>query len=87
MHLWSVQHYACRNGHADVVTLLLDHRADPNIQTKSGGATPLHRAAYGGHLRIVYQLMHARADASIIDSDGKTALHKVSNVPSDIVKS
>ena len=43
----------------------------------AGGATPLHRAAYAGHRDIVELLLSNGADPRLVDSDGKTALHKV----------
>ncbi|XP_030838138.1 ankyrin repeat domain-containing protein 39-like [Strongylocentrotus purpuratus] len=73
---YTALHYACRNGHRDIVSTLLQHGANPNVLTRSGRASPLHRAAYGGHLEIVSQLLLAKADAGLVDSDAKTALHK-----------
>ena len=66
--------YAAREGHADVVELLLQLGADPNAATASGGATALHRAAYMGHLAVVQLLLRAGADAARQDADGQTAL-------------
>lgn len=43
----------------------------------TGGATPLHRAAYSGHTDIAQLLINSGADVRLVDSDGKTALHKV----------
>ena len=76
-----LQHYCCRNGHKDVCQLLLQRGANPNIQTKSGGVTPLHRAVYSGHGDIVKLLLASGADSLIQDSDGKLPLHKVSLIP------
>eukprot|EP00884_Botryococcus_braunii_P007456 jgi/Botrbrau1/16711/Bobra.0270s0002.1 len=53
--------------------------AHPNAATRSGRATPLHRAAYMGHLHIVQTLLQAGADASLQDSDGESALHKAAS--------
>lgn len=50
--------------------------ADPNRQTKAGGATPLHRAAFMGHVDVVQLCLRAGADPSIRDADGKTSLDK-----------
>ena len=47
-----------------------------NSQTP-GGVTPLHRAAYCGHEGVVKELIKNHADVRIVDSDGRTALHKV----------
>lgn len=66
--------YAAREGHADVVGLLLQMGAKPNAATKSGGSTALHRAAYMGHLQVVRRLLDAGADAAQQDADGQTAL-------------
>lgn len=68
-------HYACRQGHARVVDLLLTCGAEVDKQTK-GGATALHRAAYQGHLKCVQLLLDRNANCTLADSDGKTALHK-----------
>lgn len=56
--------------------LLLSLGADANAATASGGATPLHRAAFTGHLSIVQLLLSAAAAPSAQDADGQTALHK-----------
>lgn len=39
---------ACRNGHLDIVELLLSHNADANRPAKAG-LLPLHVAAQQGH--------------------------------------
>lgn len=71
----TLQIYACRQGHSDIIELLLGHGARPDVQTK-GGATALHRASYHGHLKCVSLLISKGADCTLVDSDGKTALHK-----------
>ena len=49
----------------------------PFPTSPAGGATPLHRAAYSGHTDIAQLLIRSGADVRLVDSDGKTALHKV----------
>ena len=71
------QHYAARNGHLNICQILIDHSASPNVQTKSGKVTPLHRAAYCGHTEIVKLLVKHGGDTTIQDADGKLPLHKV----------
>jgi len=57
-------HYAARNGHNDVIDLLLHrHDASPNIPS-GDGTTPLHMACYGGHPSTVKHLVETHnADA------------------------
>ncbi|XP_022088066.1 ankyrin repeat domain-containing protein 39-like [Acanthaster planci] len=73
---YTALHYASRNGHTEIISILLQHQADPNSATRSGGVTPLHRAAYSGHFDIVKLLLDWRASPLLCDQDGKSSLHK-----------
>ena len=73
---YSPLHYAARNNHEEICQMLLTKGANPNIYTYSGKSTPLHRAAYMGHLNIVKLLLKYKADLDCQDSDGLTPLHK-----------
>jgi len=75
-----VQHYAARNGHAEICDLLLRSGAEVNTVTRTGHVSPLHRAAYCGHCRVIQLLLQYGAVTSLRDADGKTALHKVNSV-------
>jgi ankyrin repeat protein len=55
---------ACRNGHRDVVSLLLEHRAHINRPSKSG-ATPLYAACSGSHYELASFLLERGADPSL----------------------
>ncbi|CAK1603146.1 unnamed protein product [Parnassius mnemosyne] len=41
-------HYAARSGHVNICNILLQNGADINAETRSGKATPLHKAAAAG---------------------------------------
>ena len=73
---YTALHFAAREGHLNIVKLLIDHGADVNKQTTVGGATALHRAAFTGKLSVVRTLIQAGANPCIKDADGQTALHK-----------
>lgn len=45
---YTALHYAARNGFVDICKVLLQYGADIDAQTKSAGATPLHKAAASG---------------------------------------
>ena len=47
---------------------------NPNIPLDNG-ATPLYIASKNGYLRIVKQLLKARADPDLSDSSGQAPLH------------
>lgn len=68
--------YAAREGHQDIVQLLLELGADPDAATQAGRATALHRAAFMGHQAIVQLLLAGGATPGMRDADGQTALHK-----------
>ncbi len=55
--------YAAENGHADVVSYLLDKGADLTVYNNS----PLRDAAEGGHLAVVKILLQAGADINAFD--------------------
>lgn len=49
-------HYAAKYGHAEVVELLIQHRAQVNA-LDGVGCTPLHYAALNGHKDVVRILL------------------------------
>ena len=63
---------AARDGHVDIVRLLLDV-VDVNVQDKEG-CTALMKAVTRGHENIVRALLGAGADVNKKDSDKRTAL-------------
>ncbi|CAH2243411.1 ankyrin repeat domain-containing protein 39-like isoform X1 [Pararge aegeria] len=74
---YTALHYAARNGHVDICSILLKNGAYINTQTRCGKATPLHKAAAAGKEATVKYLIQHRAQLDLQDADGKTALHKV----------
>ncbi|XP_047508420.1 ankyrin repeat and SAM domain-containing protein 1A-like isoform X8 [Pieris napi] len=63
-------HRASKNGHKEVVQVLLAAGIDPNIRTNSG--TPLHDAACFGKASVVRILLAKGADLRALDGRGKT---------------
>ncbi|XP_039747690.1 uncharacterized protein LOC120624931 [Pararge aegeria] len=63
-------HRAAKNGHVEVVQVLLAAGIDPNIRTNSG--TPLHEAACFGKASVVRILLEAGADLNEVDGRDKT---------------
>jgi len=64
--------YAARNGVIEVVRVLLEAGADPDV--KGGGFTPLGIAALNGHTRTVQLLLKAGADVDKKSDNGFTPL-------------
>lgn len=69
-------HWACRGGHAEIVTLLLSKGAT-NMSQNRMGDTPLHLAAYGNHFEAVQTLL---------DSGVTSVKNKAGSLPSDLAK-
>lgn len=67
---------ACKLNRSDLVHLLLQKGADPNVLSVYK-KSPLHYAAdqYGGNLDIVNMLLDCGAKPNVQDDDGNTALH------------
>ena len=65
---------AAEQGHADVVTVLLQHGANVHA-TDPVGMTALHLAAWRGDLAMAQILLHYEADVNVLNAIGQTALH------------
>ena len=68
-----LMHAAARYGHADILSLLLEHGAD--VDERDSSQTPLHRALCFGKLKAVRFLLDRGADISARDVDDWTPLH------------
>ena len=68
-------YFTSHSGHEEVVKLLLDSWADPNVSNFGVHWTPLHRAAYSGQEVAVKLLLEAGADVNKANSNGSTPLH------------
>jgi hypothetical protein len=66
-------HWACRNGHEDIVSLLLKHGARINAQSNNG-FTLLHWATENGREAVASLLLENGADPTITDCGGNTPL-------------
>jgi len=67
-------HVAAEYGYSEIVEVLLEHGADPNIRDKYG-ETPLHVAAAFGNSKVVEVLLEHGADPNARDDYGATPLH------------
>ena len=70
---WAPLHYAAANGHADVITLLLENYAYPDAESPNG-TTPLMMAAMYGNAASVSVLLAGGADPSLKNHLGLNAL-------------
>lgn len=64
---------AAAAGHAKIVKMLLEYRADPNVR-EQGGYTPLHAAAQNGDEAMIRILLYGGADLDVRSDDGKSPL-------------
>ena len=71
-------HFASRNGHEQVVRVLLDKGADANAMFKDDGWTPLHFASQNGYEQVVRMLLDKGADVNAKDIGGWAPLHNAS---------
>ena len=51
---------------------MLEYGATPDV-SMSDGSTPLHWAAFGGHIEIISDLLAHNANPNIINSEGLSA--------------
>jgi serine/threonine-protein phosphatase 6 regulatory ankyrin repeat subunit B len=67
-------HAAAAEGHTNILSLLLDHGVDVDLQGGVNGATPLQRALWNGKLEAGQYLLHRGADINARNQDNWTAL-------------
>jgi hypothetical protein len=66
-------HFAAEGGHSNIVKLLIDHGASPQV-TNESGATPFLRAARSGSLKTLKILYEAGSDLNTQKNGGFTPL-------------
>jgi ankyrin repeat protein len=71
----SALQYASEFGRFEVVKLLLEYGANPNIMNTKNQSTPLHSAAYYGHASVVELLVRAGASINAYNANKITPLH------------
>lgn len=67
-------HIASSRGYVDMVRLLLEHGANPNIRDCVNNL-PIHLAIISSHVQVVTILLEAGTDIHSLDLNGKTVLH------------
>lgn len=72
-HGWTALVWAARNGHTDLVTLLLDQGANINAITKDG-FTALSHAISKKHINTAHLLLGCGADPNLIEDGASPAL-------------
>ncbi|XP_011179080.2 ankyrin repeat and SAM domain-containing protein 1A [Zeugodacus cucurbitae] len=77
-------HVASRNGHKNVVDVLLAAGVSVNLLTPSG--TALHEAALCGKESVVRTLLRAGIDLNATDAEGRTALDILKEFPPHVTK-
>ncbi|XP_074645482.1 ankyrin repeat domain-containing protein 16-like isoform X2 [Tubulanus polymorphus] len=72
---WNGFHIACREGHSEIVSFLLEQDEDLWKSVSKNGRTPLHTAALHGCADVVRLLLtRCRFDIDVADSCGNTPL-------------
>ena len=71
----SALHVAAGKGNKNILTQLLQAKAQPNA-VSNDGLTALHCAAYNGSEAVVELLLQAKADPTIVNKYGNTAAER-----------
>ena len=67
-------HVSSKNGQLETAKALIEWNADINCKRLIGGATPLHDAVSGGHIKLV-ELLIKRANVNDVMTDGASPLY------------
>ncbi|KAI6655245.1 WD40 repeat-containing protein [Oopsacas minuta] len=66
---------AAQFGHVECVRVLIEHGA--NLKSDDMATTPIHSAAYGGHVRVLdYFLKECNTDVNLLNTNGKVPLYQ-----------
>ena len=76
-------HLASRNGHRDIVDMLLAAGCNVNILTPNGSA--LHEAALCGKENVVKTLLREGINLDLTDCDGRIVFHLLDEFPAHVV--
>ena len=68
-----------KNGHVEIVKLLLDHGAEVDVKDNDNGMTPLIYASLRGDESVVKLLLENGANINIKDNTGNTALMRTAS--------
>jgi ankyrin repeat protein len=74
--LFTLTQEAARQGREHAAKIRLSYKADPNIQSKHTGYTPLHFAAQRDYQSLAIVLVEHHADPNLPDKQGCTPLHE-----------
>eukprot|EP01031_Cornospumella_fuschlensis_P028824 gene28824-34792_t len=74
LHGFTLLHHAASRGHSSIVLELLKNNRESVHLRNDMRETPLHLAAYHGHLLLVDLLLDYNADINAINKDGETCL-------------
>ncbi|XP_032827394.2 uncharacterized protein LOC116952292 isoform X1 [Petromyzon marinus] len=75
-------HLACANGHSDVVLFLLQNNFVKLNLCDNDNRSPLMKAVQCQQEACVKALLEHKADPTLVDSNGLTALHQAALIPS-----
>jgi ankyrin repeat protein/beta-lactamase regulating signal transducer with metallopeptidase domain len=67
-------HIAAGKGYTDIIRMLLDKGANPNVKENERGKTPLHEAAKNGQKAVAELLISKDVDVNAKTRDGKTPM-------------
>ena len=68
---WTPLHEVAQRNHLELVRLLLEAGANPNIPGGDENYTPLHDAVEAGHVETVKLLIERGADKKLRDKNGR----------------
>eukprot|EP00118_Oscarella_pearsei_P026892 m.310547 g.310547 ORF g.310547 m.310547 type:complete len:500 (+) comp52458_c0_seq1:394-1893(+) len=73
LYEWTALHEAVVNEEHEIVKVLLQNGANPNVRDLINGTTPLHLCAKQGSREILKCLLDHQADPTLLDDDGQRA--------------